>query len=133
MQNSFPHSITGEKDLKLYEDFLNKTTSRELSCAVQNRSVKSNALAKPQPLECLENMVCNPLFFQGYLKKHIGKLIKVESFLGKHFESRVGILYEVGADYLVLKLNRNSCSLVIEASSIRFVTIIHDNDFKNIT
>ena len=122
MQNIFPKSITKETDLKLYEDFLNKKS--------ENLPVKVEKKKDNHPVRCPEDMLYNPVFLGGYLKKHIGKLCRVESFLGGNLESRVGILYEVGADFLVLKLNRNSSTMVIEASAVKYVTIIHDNDFK---
>ena len=123
MQNIFPKSITKETDLKLYEDFLSNTS--------QKLPAKVEKTQRNYPMRCLEDMLYNPVFLGGYLKNHIGKLCRVESFLGGSLESRVGILYEVGADFLVLKLNRNSSTMVIEASAVKYVTIIHDNDFKS--
>ena len=69
-------------------------------------------------------------FMPAYLKAMIGKLVRVESLIGNCLESRVGILMSVGADYLVLKLYRGCSTMICEASSVKYITVIHDNDLN---
>ena len=136
MPNPYHKHITSEKDLTLYENFLENDSSsypaktEELSCTIET---KPNRMMKvvnnsPKVPSCIENS----MFFQGYLKNHIGKLVKVESLLGNCLESRMGILFEVGANYIVIKLHRSPCSMMIEASAIKYITIIHDNDMNKV-
>lgn len=125
--------ITSEKDLKLYEEYLEndctscKPEAEELSCSlppVTNRMIKSS----PASLTHNSGCVNSNMFFQGYLKNHIGKLVRVESLLANRLEVRIGVLFEVGANYIVIKLFKSTCTMMIEASSIKYITIIHDND-----
>ena len=132
MQKNFPTHISSERDLKLYEEYLENDkaidNSAELSCKIES---KPYAMMNRSPdLPVMPKSMTNDMFFQGYLKNHKGKLVRVESLLGNRLETRVGILFEVGANYIVLKLNRNSCSMMIEASTIKYITIIHDNDMN---
>ncbi len=132
MQNPYHKHIASEKDLAVYESFLENDNSsfpvktEGLSCVIEprNRMTKKDTLTKAP--SCIENS----MFFQGYLKNHIGKLVKVESLLGNCLETRMGVLFEVGANYIVLKLHRSPCSMMIEASAIKYITIIHDNDIN---
>ncbi len=132
MQKNFPSHITSEKDLKLYEEYLENeqkpTQSTELSCRTESKPYYM--MSKSSVLPANQSIQNSNMFFQGYLRNHRGKLVRVESLLGNRLESRIGILFEVGANYIVLKLNRNACSMMIEASSIKYITIIHDNDMR---
>lgn len=134
MQNPYHKHIASEKDLMLYENFLENDSrsfpikTEDLSCTIEPKSkqmVKKSEVLTKAP-SCIENS----MFFQGYLKNHIGKLVKVESLLGNCLESRMGVLFEVGANYIVIKLHRSPCSMMIEASAIKYITIIHDNDIN---
>ncbi len=132
MQRNFPRHISSEKDLNLYEEYLENDkaidNSNELSCKIEPKSY--NMINRYQNSPALPKSYGSDMFFQGYLKNHKGKLVKVESLLGNRLETRIGILFDVGANYIVLKLNRNSCSMMIEASAIKYITIIHDNDMN---
>ena len=132
MQKNFPAHISSEKDLKLYEEYLENETlnenSNELSCKIEPKP--HNMMTRYQNTPSIPKTYGSDMFFQGYLKNHKGKLVRVESLLGNRLETRVGILFEVGANYIVLKLSRNSCSMMIEASAIKYITIIHDNDMN---
>lgn len=135
MQKQYLTHITNENDLKLYEEYLgneqNFSDSNNLSCTVEE---KPNYMAKPNRNSMSKpHSLSSSLFFQGYLKNHIGKLVKVESLLGNCLETRIGILFEVGANYIVLKLHRSSCSMMIDAASVKYITIIHDNDLNKAT
>lgn len=131
MHKPYPTHITSEKDLKLYEDFLETeigapTKNDGLTCTVEPRQGRMISPNRSAP--ATTGSFSSTMFFQGYLKNHIGKLVKVESLLGNCLENRIGVLFEVGANYIVLKLHKSACSMMIEASSIKYITIIHDND-----
>jgi len=142
MEYNIPRHITGEKDLKYYEEYLenrsnmpNRTSSEIAVCKIGNKTENETRIRVENPcnLKRTENKFTpealgNPIFFQGYLKNHKGKLVKVESLLNERLESRVGILMDVGYDFIVLKLNRSCCSMMIHSASIKYITIIHDND-----
>ena len=132
MQKNFPSHITSEKDLRLYEEYLENEKSpnqcTELSCRIEPKP--NSMINRSYNLPVNQSIHDSNMFFCGYLKNHRGKLVKVESLIANRLESRIGILFEVGANYIVLKLNRNACSMVIETSSIKYITIIHDNDMR---
>ncbi len=117
MENNFPVPIVNDKDLRLYEDFLKSDNKNQTALTTKNKSYVPETLT-------------NPVFLPAYLKNHIGKLVKIESLIGDCLQSRVGTLLQVGADFVVIKLNQNCSSMVIEGRSIKFITIIHDNDMK---
>ena len=142
MEFSLPHRINGEKELKIYENFLiddrastNSSSHKRVPPHTQQRS---SLPANPDrcktvvenPTTFVPDPLANAVFFQGYLKNHIGKLVKVESFLGDCLDNRAGILMSVGVDHIVLKLQRSCCSMMIQTASIKYITIIHDNDMS---
>ena len=59
-----------------------------------------------------------------YLSCHISKLVKVEVAILNRIESKVGVLMDVGNNYLVLKLPECQ-SVIIESSCIKFITVMH--------
>lgn len=143
MEYNMPRHIVSEKDLKAYEDFLNtdnKAQPKDSSLAVRKneRSPQSGLQIQTKgsvPMgrtssNITPDVVANPIFFQGYLKNHIGKLIKVESLVGDCLESRIGTLLEVGFDYIVIKLHRSCCSMMIHSATVKYITIVHDNDIN---
>ena len=115
MNNDFPIPLSCESDLTVYENYL-KQNNAELT-------FENNV--KPEILK-------NQMFLPAYLNNHIGKLVKIEALVGECLQTRIGWLYEIGADYVVIKLNQNCSSMVIEGKCIKFITIIHDNDSKAI-
>ena len=117
MESNFPIPIVNEKDLMVYEDYLKADNKNQTNIATKNKSYIPETLT-------------NPVFLPAYLKNHIGKLVKIESLVGDCLQARIGILLQVGADFIVIKLNQNCSSMVIEGRSIKFITIIHDNDMK---
>lgn len=124
MEYAKPRHIVNEKDLKFYENYLKNDT---VTCKEISLSAPAEA-----PKRIIPETLTNPVFFQGYLKNHRGKLIKVESVLGDRLESRTGILLEVGNDFLVIKLQRSCLSMMIPGSFIKYITIIHDNDIRKV-
>ena len=124
MDYSLPHRIKNERDLQIYENFIkNDDAHIKPASAIVATEKNASKCVLPQT-----NATADNAFFNGYLKNHRGKLIKVESLIGSRLESRIGILLEVGNDYIVLKLPRNNCSMLMQMAAIKYVTIVHDND-----
>ncbi len=124
MDYSLPHRIKNERDLQIYENFIKGDDAPIKSASAMVATEKNTSKCTlPQT-----NTTADNAFFNGYLKNHRGKLIKVESLIGSRLESRIGILLEVGNDYIVLKLPRNNCSMLMQMAAIKYVTIVHDND-----
>lgn len=132
MEHNFPCPIISDKDLKYYEDYLNKCDTESEELQIRNRGgerkmiVESNLPREKNTAAGLSDTVYLP----AYLKTMTGKLVRVESLIGGCLESRVGILLRVGADYIVLKLYRGCSTMICESSSIKYITVIHDNDLN---
>ena len=122
MEQMKPMHITCEDDLQVYEDYLQENFSEKSLIHVGNKTANHKGY--------ISQVLNNNIFSSGYLRKNIGKLLKVESLIGNSLDVRIGKLTDVGADYIALKLNKSCCSLMIPTSSIRYITIIHDNDFS---
>jgi hypothetical protein len=61
-------------------------------------------------------------YTQGYLRKLIGKTVRVEFLIGEsNFQDRIGILLEVGIDYIILREVETDDNLLCDAFSIKFV------------
>lgn len=119
MEHNFPCPITGEKDLKYYEDYLKKSDNGTESRVTVERASKCNDIR-----------LTDTAYMPAFLNTMVGKLVRVESLIGGCLESRIGILLNVGADYIVLKLYRGCSTMICEASSIKYITVIHDNDLN---
>ncbi len=75
----------------------------------------------------------NPDFMPAYLRKQIGKWVRVDFLIGGGIEQRVGILEEVGASYIILNVIEPATLLVCDLFSIKFVTVVLDDDFTKLT
>lgn len=85
-----------------------------------NNLLEQNLLQGQIIPETLKNTVYTPAF----LRKHIGRLVKVEFLIGTtYLEDRTGILLEVGASYIVLRSVQDNNLLYCDIYSIKFVTI----------
>ena len=100
MEYNLPMSISCEKDLYHYEKYL------------KNEQITDNGA------------------FNSYLNSIKGKLIKTETIICGRLECRIGILMEVGSDYIIIKPTKECVSTVIKLEDIKFITVIHDNDRK---
>ena len=120
MERNLPSYITSEQDLIAYEKYL-KNGQRELNSEKKQCHIQAETPKKAQTPEIFSNPIC-------YLKKHIGKLIKAESLIGNRLENRIGILMEVGSDYIVIKPTKHCVTTMINSESIKYISIIHDND-----
>jgi hypothetical protein len=67
----------------------------------------------------------SPYYLAGYLKKYIGKTMRVEFLVGSTgpLTDRVGTLQEVGVSYIVLKQYPLNTTLICDLYSIKFVTV----------
>lgn len=74
--------------------------------------------------ESLPESLTNPAYVPGFLREHIGDLVRVEFLITDSTTDRVGVLKEVGASYIVLDSLDGSSSLMCDLFSIRFVTIM---------
>ena len=141
MEHKFPCPITAEKDLSIYEDYLKgdngKNTAENALCNAENISnyemkIESRNGCRLMPTASqMPEKLSNSAFFSAYLRNHIGKLIKVESLIGNCLESRTGTLIQVGADYIVIKLYKSCSTTVCDGPSIKYITIIHNNNLNN--
>lgn len=99
---------------------------------LEDTLLTTNMMQNQQIPESLLNTVYTPAF----LRKHIGKLVKVEFLIGSNYlEDRTGILLEVGASYIVLRSVQDNNILYCDIFSIKFVTIstqsfIYNMDFQ---
>ena len=119
MEHNFPCPIKGDKDLRYYEEYLKKCDSTEKSgLTVENSTERSNM------------RLSDTVHLHTYLNTMVGKLVRVESLIGGCLESRVGVLFIVGQDYIVLKLYRGCSTMICDSSSIKYITVIHDNDLN---
>lgn len=132
MENSLPRHITNERDLKTYEMYLKNDTALSANQQHCENKIQIETPRAPARIQngIIPETLTNPVFVQGYVKNHIGKLIKVESLIGNCLEYKVGILLSVGADYIVIKLHKGCSSMIIPTASIKYITIVHDNDIN---
>lgn len=119
MYQNFPKYIESDKDLAVYERYIKNEQNRKISQHIQ--------IETPSKPTLPENL-SNPVFFQCFLRKHIGKLIKAESLIGNRLDSRTGILMDVGSDYMVIKPTKHCVTTVIDLKCVKYVSVIHDND-----
>lgn len=132
MRYNYPSPIVSENDLEIYEEKLReenncKTDTPDYSMQIEPRRnmpmVHMHSGNMPESLT-------NTAFLPAYLHNHIGKLVKIESLIGGCLESRIGTLLGVGADYIVIKLYQTCSSMVCDAASVKYITIVHDNDMN---
>lgn len=74
----------------------------------------------------------NTDFFPAYLKKFIGHWVRLDFFMGNTIEQRVGQLLEVGASYVLIKLLEPQTIMMCDLYSIKFVTIILNDEFEKL-
>ena len=88
----------------------------------ENRQTEEEILQGQIIPETLKNTVYTPAF----LRKHIGKLVKVEFLIGtSYLEDRTGILLEVGASYIVLRSVQDNNLLYCDIFSIKFYSLFN--------
>ncbi|MBR6533343.1 MAG: hypothetical protein IKT44_02825 [Clostridia bacterium] len=102
MNDNFPTPITTENDLSFYENYLHQ---------------EFDVLPKPT-----HNLT-------DYLKPHIGKTIKADCAVGNRLESKIGILTQVGEDFITITLQSKK-DMIIGLKTVKFLTILQ-NSIKN--
>lgn len=119
MEHNFPCPIVSEKDLKYYDEYIKTSDVKpEKSCAASGN--RSDGVTILPPTDSLHD----------FLKMQIGKIVRIESLVGSCLERRVGQLMQVGADYIVIKLYQSCSTTICELSSVKYITVIHDNDLN---
>ena len=106
--------IVPEKDLDYYEKRLSGMEMRP-----KNRNNPPTVTEK--------NML------ENHLTAGKGKLVKVEVCGGGCLQSKVGLLLDVGDDFIVIKNSGASVSTVIPMCNLHCVTFIHNNDRRQIS
>ena len=131
MDNKLPAHITNEKDLEFYEAFISDIKRENgKSLQIHNTNIPVNN-PKPTHIKSNTSTICPDMLYT-FLSNHIGKLIRIDFLIGNKMESKSGKLINVGKEYIVLKLFRNGCTMICDIKSIKFVTIVHDNDISKL-
>lgn len=102
MNDNLPIPITTENDLSVYENYL-----------IEEFDVS------PKPTPNLTD----------YLKSYIGKPVKIDCDIGNRFESKIGILTQVGKDFITISLQSKK-DMIIALKTVKFLTILQ-NSIKN--
>ena len=119
MEYHLPKKLNCENDLKNYENYIEQYNQPK---TITNRSCQRYTD------EYEEKLYSNDM--TTYLKKHIGKLVKVESLFNNRLDIRIGTIIDIGCDHIVLKLHSCCCSLVVPINSIKYITVAHDNNLR---
>ncbi len=86
---------------------------------MQNTDVVLN-----NPNNNMPEVLTNPIYTPAFLRKQIGKLMRVEFLIGtNNMTDRIGILEEVGASYILLRSFENDSLVYCDIYSIKFITI----------
>lgn len=106
----------------------NTTTSGEWSQPIPtNPNMPTSPASMPTgPAELLPPTLTEAIYTPGYLRLHIGDLMRVEFLIGNNTTDRVGRLKQVGASFIVLTALDGGSEIVCDIYSIRFVTIIEN-------
>ena len=89
-----------------------------------NQGLDSNIPMNNMDEQNMPESLKNTIYTPAFLKKYIGRLVKVEFLIGSNYlEDRTGFLLEVGASYIVLRAVQDNNLLYCDIFSIKFVTI----------
>ncbi len=106
------------------EENENRSVLRELTPYIANPETL-NAISDPPGGE--PEVLNNLSFMPAFLRRNIGKWMKVEALIGNSVSEKVGQLLRVGANYLVLKQNTNPVTTAVcDIYCVKFVTILYD-------
>lgn len=132
MSEKLPSPINSDSELSVYEKYLNSMGQNAMNGAEKICTIEERNMSYiPTDNSDLPMTLKNTAYMPAYLSKHLGKLIRVECLIGNELHQRIGILMTVGAGFIVLR-SKNNTTLVCDSKSIRFVTIIHNNDFNSL-
>ena len=90
------------------------------------------ATTASQSISFTPETLTNMSFLPAYLSQFIGHWIRADFFIGDTIERRVGVLHEVGASYFILEAIEPQTLLVCDMFSVKFVTIILDDDLSRL-
>lgn len=93
-------------------------------------SLPNNTIS--QSISFTPETLTNMSFLPAYLSQFIGHWIRADFFIGDTIEQRVGVLHEVGASYFILEAIEPQTLLVCDMFSVKFVTIILDDDLSRL-
>lgn len=131
MNNNLPSQINGNRELQMYEEYLESIENSNSQKDLQYITQEKNMSYIPSDNKNIPESLKNTAYMPAYLSKHLGKLVRVEFLIGNELHQRIGILMTVGAGFIVLRF-KNNATLVCDLKSIRFVTIIHNNDMNGL-
>ncbi len=97
-------------------------------------AMQNNGTAQMQSTQQdnIPETVTNTMFWPAYLRKFIGKWVRVDFFIGTALEQRIGQLLEVGASYVVLNVLEPETILICDIYAIKFVTVVLDADYPKL-
>lgn len=72
------------------------------------------------------------IYTPGYLREHIGDIMRVDFLIGNNITDRVGVLTEVGASYIILQALDFGSLILCDIYSIKFVTIINNEAVRDL-
>lgn len=116
MDSNHIEHLHNEKDLQYYEDFLNVAKESPKFACNLDKNRKTHAPAKKDCGKALHE----------FLHDHIGKTVRVEFIVGNNKEVKMGRLFKVGKEYIVLKPKQSNQTVVCDIASIKFITVIHN-------
>lgn len=79
------------------------------------------------PTSELPPTLTEPIYTPGYLRLHIGDLMRVEFLIGNNMTDRVGTLKEVGVSFIILGALDGGSEILCDIYSIRLITIIQSS------
>ena len=86
---------------------------------LNQRETRQNEINQNSP-----EILTNPIYTPGFLRQHIGRLMRVEFLIGtNNLVDRIGILQDVGASYILLRSFENDSLVYCDIYSIKFITI----------
>ncbi len=85
-----------------------------------------------QSISFTPETLTNMSFLPAYLSQYIGHWVRADFFIGETIEQRVGVLHEVGASYFILEAIEPQTLIVCDMFSVKFVTIILDDDLSRL-
>lgn len=121
-------AINNESDLEMYKRFIDQDKSITIGQCGKN-AVQSSA---GKQSKYIPETLSNSAFLPAYLTKNIGKHVKIEFQIGEKLQTRIGRLISVGASFVELKLLKHHTTMICDLHSIKFVTVVHDNDLRKL-
>lgn len=74
----------------------------------------------------------SPMYMPGFFRSQIGRVMRVEFYLGSQLVDRVGRLVQVGSSYIVLQGMDPNSSIMCDLSSVKFATIVSNQSTDSI-